>query len=198
MADTTAIYGWPYQELTDPPDGSAVGQDLAEAIEATVDGIDDRVTALETDNARPVGRIVQGSAQSGIVNNTMTAVTFAAADVIDTHGQHDPASNNSRVTPNVAGIYDVDGSVAITGQTDYTGVEAVILFNGSAIAPATRLVPTAVSGTIQIPAKAKVTCNGSTDYFGVGFRLSRSGAGTSGTVVAAQFASTLEWEKVRD
>lgn len=48
MADTTAIYGWPYQEATDPPDGAAVGQDLAEAIEATVDGLDDRIDAYDT------------------------------------------------------------------------------------------------------------------------------------------------------
>lgn len=47
MADTTSIYGWPYQEAADPPDGAQLGQDLAEAIEATVDGLDDRLDTAE-------------------------------------------------------------------------------------------------------------------------------------------------------
>ena len=47
MPGTTTIYGWPYQELADAPDGPNLGQDLADAIETTVDSIDDRVDALE-------------------------------------------------------------------------------------------------------------------------------------------------------
>jgi len=33
---TTPTYGWPYQSLSDPPDGPNLGEDLALAIEATV------------------------------------------------------------------------------------------------------------------------------------------------------------------
>ena len=56
MADTTPTYGWPYQELGDPPDGADLGQDLALAIEATVDSIDDRLdTAEATLAALPAG-----------------------------------------------------------------------------------------------------------------------------------------------
>lgn len=36
----TPVYGWPYHELTDPPDGAALGKNLAEAIEASVSRID--------------------------------------------------------------------------------------------------------------------------------------------------------------
>ncbi len=32
----TPIFGWPYQALTDAPDGAALGEDLALAIEATL------------------------------------------------------------------------------------------------------------------------------------------------------------------
>src|SRR5688572_7086201 len=42
MADTTARYGFPFQEATDPPDGASLGQDLAEAVEATIGDIEDR------------------------------------------------------------------------------------------------------------------------------------------------------------
>lgn len=33
---TTPVYGWPFQALTDPPNGADLGEDLALAIEATV------------------------------------------------------------------------------------------------------------------------------------------------------------------
>lgn len=33
---TTPGYGWPYQALADPPNGAALGEDLALAVEATV------------------------------------------------------------------------------------------------------------------------------------------------------------------
>jgi len=91
MADTTAIYGWPYQEPTDPPDGADLGKDLAEAIEATVDSIDDRVdtaeatlvsldTRLDTAEAdlvtRPRGVIKRGrrTTATGAITTTETGV----------------------------------------------------------------------------------------------------------------------------
>jgi hypothetical protein len=40
VSATTPHYGWPYQTLTDPPDGAGLGEDLALAIEATVQGLD--------------------------------------------------------------------------------------------------------------------------------------------------------------
>lgn len=42
----TPTYGWPFQALTDPPDGPNLGEDLALAIEATMKTVDSRsVTA---------------------------------------------------------------------------------------------------------------------------------------------------------
>lgn len=142
---------------------------------------------------KPVGRIRQGTAQSGIVNSTSTAVTFAAADEIDTHGFHDIATNNTRVTPTVAGIYHVTGAVSIAGQTDYTQVQAFLQKNGTPLAPAHRITPSATANTLVLPVAAKIQCNGTTDYFEIAFNLTRSGAGTSGTAVSSQFASVLEW-----
>ena len=147
-----------------------------------------------SDFAKPIGRIRQVTAQSGIVNGTATAVTFAAADEIDTDNFHDPATNNTRVTPTVAGYYNVRGGVALAGQTDYTVVQAYLAKNGSALAPAHRITPSTASQTIVLPLAATIECNGSTDYFEIYFICTRSGAGTSCTVVSAQFACVLEWE----
>jgi hypothetical protein len=46
MPGTTATYGLPYQELTDAPDGPALGQNLAEAVEAELERIDAAVAPL--------------------------------------------------------------------------------------------------------------------------------------------------------
>lgn len=45
MAATTPVYGFPYQELGDTPNGAALGQDLAEAIE-------DEITRVDADIAK--------------------------------------------------------------------------------------------------------------------------------------------------
>jgi hypothetical protein len=43
MADTTSRYSFPYQEAADAPDGPALGQDLAEAVEVSLGALEDRV-----------------------------------------------------------------------------------------------------------------------------------------------------------
>lgn len=48
MADTTTRYGFPFQEAGDPPDGAGLGQDLAEAVEASLGDVEDDLTALTT------------------------------------------------------------------------------------------------------------------------------------------------------
>lgn len=46
MADTTPVYGLPYQELGDAPDGPALGEDLAVAVETELVRIDADVAAI--------------------------------------------------------------------------------------------------------------------------------------------------------
>jgi hypothetical protein len=142
---------------------------------------------------KPCGRIRQGTAQTGIVNTTTTAITFAAADEIDTHNFHDTVTNNTRVTPSVAGIYIVKGGVAVAGNTDYTQVQAFIQKNGAALAPAHRITPGATAVALVLPVSAEVQCNGTTDYFEIAYQATRSGAGTSSTSVSTQLTSVLEW-----
>ena len=183
--------------MSSPYSTSAVGDDNLLHMPAS----GDRIYAADVDDLEdqttgaPIGRLVQTVAQTGIASNTATAITFTTEDV-DSHGYHDNATNNSRVTPTLAGWYRVSGAVCIAGATDYTVFEAVIGKNGTAIAPATRTAPNATSNTLLNPASALVECNGSSDYFELRFRATK-GAGTISTAVSSQFASVLEWEFVR-
>lgn len=150
----------------------------------------------------PTGRLVQTVAQTGIADNTTTAVTFTTED-LDTEGFHSTSSNTSRVTPTVAGWYRVYGSVAFGGQDDWQFLEVFLRKNGSTgIPPAFRITPYSganpLNTTQVVGCTALIECNGSTDYFEVCFRGQDVGAGSNiGTVVSAQFASVLEWEFVR-
>jgi hypothetical protein len=47
MPDTTTRYGLPFQEPGDAPDGPLLGEDLADAVEAAIGGVDDRLEAAE-------------------------------------------------------------------------------------------------------------------------------------------------------
>lgn len=151
------------------------------------------LTALEdlTING-PIGRLIQTVAQTGIASNTATAITFTTED-IDSHGFHDTGSNTSRVTPTIAGYYRVHGSVSLAGATDHTIVEAFIRKNGATgMPPAFRLATTFGNQTLVFGATALVEVNGSTDYFEICLRATKT-AGTIATVISSQFASALEW-----
>lgn len=78
MADTTPVYGWPYQEASDPPDGATLGQALAEAIEATVDSIDDRLDTAESAITNNDNNAAAGQATTQTNSFTTAAGTFAS------------------------------------------------------------------------------------------------------------------------
>ena len=84
---TTPVYGWPYQALGDAPNGASMGEDLALAIEATVNALTATVASLTADLAlvtgRPIARLRQTGAQA-IGTGADTPVNFDAED-IDTH-----------------------------------------------------------------------------------------------------------------
>lgn len=155
------------------------------------------LTGLEDLTIRaPIGRLVQTVAQTGIASNTTTAVTFTTED-LDPDGLHDTGSNTSRVTPTVAGHYRVCGSVSIAGAADHTIIEAFIRRSGSTgIAPSFRLAATFGNQTLVFGTTALVECNGTTDYFEICLRVTKT-AGTVATVISSQFASVLEWKLER-
>lgn len=107
-------------------DGSVVGNDL---ILTKHDG-----TTIDAGNVRgavgPAGpassppyAIVQRTGQSMPVG--YTTVSFNAADVSDVNNWHDPAVNASRITPGVAGVYEV--SVYCDWASDSTSRRATLL-----------------------------------------------------------------------
>jgi hypothetical protein len=149
---------------------------------------------------KPIGRIVANSTQS-LADNTITAIAFAGTDDIDTHAQHDPSSNNTRVTPNVAGYYKFKGTVMFASRDDYNDVNSWIRKNGGTnLAPAFRLPYATDSGNalfpgvISAPCEATQSMNGTTDYIELVAQQNNAANVSSNTNQSNQFSSTLEWE----
>lgn len=140
----------------------AVGQRLtAELLQSLAD---------YTVNA-PLVRLVQpstGSPQS-LPHNTSTALQFGTGSTVyDTHNFHDESTNNTRITPTVAGYYEVNGIVFFNSRTDYTLLYASIGLNGSEWGTGPRLIKastaTGSAAQSQHITPLEVLMNGSTDY----------------------------------
>jgi hypothetical protein len=137
--------------------------------------------------SRPLVRMVQTVGQS-IADATITALTFTTEE-IDTHGFHDNATNNTRITPNVAGYYDVRGTYFMSTSTSPVSQDCHLRQNGSgSIAPGER----GISGTIaqSQPTRALLAFNGSTDYVELMAFQDSAGANTSN--VSSRFSSVFE------
>jgi hypothetical protein len=68
---STPIYGLPYPSLSDPPNGPAQFQALAEAVEAELDRIDDTITGVP---------ITQSSSVAATVNTASTSFVALSGD----------------------------------------------------------------------------------------------------------------------
>jgi hypothetical protein len=115
----------------------------------------------------PIVRLVQQAAGlTTMNNNTPTSVGFGTgSEVIDTHDYHSEVTNNSRVTPLIAGYYELSGAVCFANRTDFTTIEAGFRFNGTTIAAQTRTVGNSSTGNrIVATSPHIVLCNGSSDY----------------------------------
>jgi len=165
---------------------------------ADITGIADYTTS------KPLVRLVVNGTQS-IPDNTQTAIQFAGADDIDTHGFHDPASNNTRITPTVAGYYDARGTYFTATLSSCTTMDCNIRKNGSSnLAPAARFGGAAghtvtTSGTpstigtgnaFAASCQALVSMNGSTDY--VELIVRQDSAGAINANASSQFSSAFE------
>ena len=155
------------------------------------------VTTIEDYTIRaPIVRLIQAAAQS-VPSNTDTAVTFGAgSEDIDTHGYHDTAVNTSRITPLLAGYYQLTGVVSWAADTDIIRHDAVFAKNGSGVAPRNRFVTdataTANAARMTYPVVAVLTANGSTDYFELIANQLQNAAAAENTLVAGSSASVFE------
>ena len=151
-----------------------------------------------------VGRLVPSGAQT-LADNTQVALAFNAED-FDTGGFHSTSVNNSRVTPTVAGYYDVRGTFFTSSLVTGVTIDVNIRSNGSVNhAPGSRLGGAAghtVNGTaiaaanaFSVSTCAILACNGTTDYFELMAR--QNSAGDDDTNQSSQFSSVLEWSFLR-
>lgn len=189
MSATTSDRGYTYPQSTDDFRPYEDIQQLAEDVDADVQGQADLTTG------KPLLRLVQQSGQS-IANNSPTALTFGSgSEEIDTHNWHNEVTNNSRYTPQLAGHYRINVTVVMTSAT-YSQVVAAVAKNGTRVDGQIPMRPDAATGAASGAfATAMLPMNGSTDYV-EGF-AAFTASGTSSTNAVAGFRCVLEVEYLR-
>lgn len=140
MAGTTTRYGFPFQEVTDPPNGAGLGEDLAEAVEASLATIEDKpfvVLDLGTDQNTP--------------DDTPTLVSWSNEEC-DFGNLHSNVTNPSRVTVSVPGWYRINCTLIWEADANPEAgtYSATIKKNGAAVRPIGRreILSGAVAGTV--------------------------------------------------
>lgn len=137
----------------------------------------------------PICKLVQQSAQS---ITAAVALTFGSgSEEIDTHNMHDPATNNSRVTVSVPGIYRLT-CVLNMAAAAYSSMLIVFRKNGANIAPLTPQHPDAAASQaagVMLSALALAVAG---DYFEA--IVQTTPTGTTAIASAGVQASTFEVE----
>lgn len=115
---------------------------------------------------KPAVRLILGGSNQSFANTTQAAINFATSngsiEAYDTHNIHSLSSNPSRITPTVAGIYAVNGT--ILWESNASGDRrAYIGKNGTAGAPVSRRFGSS-GGSLTCEVYREIECNGSTDY----------------------------------
>lgn len=147
---------------------------------------------------KPIVRLVQMATQS-LSDNTNTSITFGTGStIIDTHDMHSESSNNTRVTPTVAGVYEARGALYMNTRSDYASLQAAISLNGAPQPSNSRHGPNDTSSSRSIHvAPILLECNGSTDYIElIGAQDNTANASVS-TVIVGSGSSYLEVVFVR-
>jgi hypothetical protein len=156
------------------------------------------VTALAAlTTGRPLVRLVQQATQS-LADNTVTALTFGAgSEVFDTHGFHDVVTNNTRITPSVAGYYRAVGALWIPNATTTASMEARINKNGTVQQIGRTKPDTANAIGSSVTVECIVSMNGTTDYVELAGMQDDTGGTARSTSVSTGFSSTFELEFLR-
>lgn len=161
----------------------------------------DILKMLRASSERPIVRCVANATQS-IPDNALTALAFGAEDWDLPGGFHDPVTNNSRITPNVAGYYLFRGTYFTGPRTDYATVDVSLRKNGvTSIAPAERrafsTAATQVANAFSVQCSAQVQCNGTTDYVELMAFQDNAANVAQLTNQSARFTSVFECELLR-
>lgn len=165
-------------------------QELATDVNTDIDAVAAKTTA------KPIGRLIQTVSQN-LTDEVFTAVTFGSgSEVFDTGNFHNEVTNNTRVTPTVAGYYRFSGTGYLTNRPDMTTFTAGVRKNGTTIleGPGRSTPGSAVNGVAY---SSLVYMNGTTDYIELVVQQDNTTTSISSTRVSSYFTSTLEWEFIR-
>jgi hypothetical protein len=125
--------------------------------------------------------------QTGITTNTQTKVVFNTED-FDTASCFDTSTN--RFTPNVAGYYQINGSLYVISSSTGTYMGCSIFKNGSNYASGTFL--SSAQGEVSSVSSHLIYLNGTTDYVELyGFSLFGSGSTTFIAGGGSRFTGSL-------
>lgn len=137
---------------------------------------------------KPIVRLVQSVVQS-IPDNVGTALTFTTEDE-DSYNFHDPVTNNTRITPSIAGWYTFRGTYFSATLTTPVLLACYMRKNGATIPPGNRSLYQAAVVSPSVNCSALISMNGTTDY--VEFVALQDSAGAVNTAISAYIASTFE------
>ena len=123
------------------------------------------------------------SAGQNITTNTFTKVACNTEE-FDTASAYDNATNY-RFTPQVAGYYQVNGSICVSATT-IDGAALAIYKNGSTFKWGNYITRPAAIGDLDLVVGALIYLNGSTDYIELYGYISGTGTCTISVAVSGQ------------
>jgi len=132
----------------------------------------DRILATDTATLTsyvltpPICRLIQQAAQT-ITAGTTPALTFGAgSEDIDTNNFHDPTTNNTRITPSIAGYYEFDAMLHVVPVANAINLQIFIMKNGVIAPPGWFWAPAFTNtGYSGYSGKTILSANGTTDFF---------------------------------
>jgi hypothetical protein len=139
-------------------------------------------TIAQSANEKPVCRVTAGATQN-LANNTVVPLAFSAEE-IDTHNIHDITTNNSRITPTVAGYYEFSGACFFPSKSDWTNVNIFVRTNGTNawVSNARLGTPAVTGGSWSLNLQPIIILmNGTTDYAELCAQQSNTAATTVAT-----------------
>lgn len=142
-----------------------------------------------TSNLEAICRLSRDGVQ-GITDSTLSAINFSADD-LDPRDWHSTGVNPNRVTPDIAGWYEVTFEVRWANDTDYTALRQFVAKNGATGTQfgEFRWNTAAVSATPSFVTVTHIELDGSTDY--VEGYVSQSNTNAAQNNVTARFAVKL-------
>jgi hypothetical protein len=137
------------------------------------------LTASELNNAIPLC-ILENTSQN-VPSGVNTAVTFAT-EVLDPLNWHSTVTNNTRITPNIAGFYLVTMQMNDVNGAGQTRAALSLTKNGAEIT-GVRIRMDTTGEDDDFALAGYVQCNGTTDYLEMNVLQNNSG-GVSRTITA--------------